>query len=125
MRADEDWPTEPQPEEVEEEGVDHTDDALLDAVCKRVIVECPECEHCGGPVTRPCYYLDTHRNGQCKMHGRITQARNVIHTLTSECSDVWLPQIELDFLQNHKSLLQFAKHRGDESDGKEIRKPEE
>ena len=45
------------------------------------------------------------------MHERIGRAKEDIRILTEECSDVWMPQMELDLLRTHRTRLKMVKRR--------------
>ena len=102
------------------------DEHLLEAVSRQVLIECPECEFCGGKVTEPCWYMaSTSDARECTMHGRITKAKTDIKVLTEECKDVWRPQFELDNLINHRTRLKMIKARINGEDWNGSKGPED
>ena len=45
------------------------------------------------------------------MHEKINDLRKDIVKLTTDCADVWTPQMELDSLTNHRTMLKLVKKR--------------
>ena len=85
-------------------------DGLLEDVAEAINADCTECQYCDGRITESCKYLERNPGPQrqCIMHERISRAKEDIRILTEECSDVWIPQMELDNLINHRAWLRMV-----------------
>ena len=56
-----------------------------------------------------CIYLSHATNPRrCAMHEKLNKVRKDIVTLTTECSSIWSPQMELDVLTNHRLKLKMV-----------------
>ena len=109
------------PEEPPEDG------GLLEDLARSITEDCPECQYCGGRITEPCKFLlrEPGPQEQCVMHQRINRAREDIRILTEECSDVWIPKMELDNLNNHRTRLQMVLKRKNGEPWQGSKKPED
>ena len=91
---------------------DSTDKELLTDLATKLEEVCKKCEYCKSGIMEPCKFLckDGPRR-PCQIHEQIFKARRDIHVLTQECSDVWIPEMELTILNHHRNRLRRVKCR--------------
>ena len=86
--------------------------AVINRFRDEIITECIDCEFCGSPIMEDCTYLShATKPRRCTMHEKSNKLRKDIVTLTTECSSVWSPQMELDVLTNHRLRLNMVRAR--------------
>ena len=82
--------------------------AIISHFRGEIITECVDCEFCGSSIMEDCTYLSHATNLKiCTMHEKLNKVRKDIVTLTTECSSVWSPQMELDVLTKHRLRLKW------------------
>ena len=86
--------------------------AIINRFRDEIITECVDCAFCGSSIMEDCPYLSHATNPRrCAMHEKLNKVRKDIVTLSTECSSVWSPQMELDVLTNHRLRLKMVRAR--------------